>query len=138
MLVTVQKQSGPSPLLKRAPNQNITCEKENQPPEGQGKRAAMTSHAPGCDLLMVWRQGDGQGHLKPRRRPLRTEQNENEKRLCVHAWEAPCAHGVQYICYTEGLVLPFRHPPWCRRVKNLPRLPGDQVISFLHRCKITH
>lgn len=53
VLVTAHKQSGPCPILKRAPHQNITCEKENQHPEGQGKVATMTSHAQGCDLLMV-------------------------------------------------------------------------------------
>lgn len=65
-LVTAQKQSGSSPPLKGAPNQNITCEKENQPPEGR-KVAAMTSHVQGCELLMVWKQRAGQGHLKPKK-----------------------------------------------------------------------
>ena len=54
VLVPGQKQSRPSPLLKRAPNQNITCEKENQHLEGQGKVAEMTSQAQGCDLLTGW------------------------------------------------------------------------------------
>jgi len=73
VLVTAQKQSGLPPLLNRASNQNMTCEKERTHPEGQAKVAAMTSQAQGCDLLMVWRQGAGQGHLEPRMRLLRTD-----------------------------------------------------------------
>lgn len=131
ILATAQNQSKTSPLLKRVSNQNITCEKENQHPEGQQKVAAMKSHARGCDLLVVWWQQDGQEHFKPRRRLLRTNQKENEKRLCVHAQEGLCSHWLRYICYTEGSVPPLRHLWWCRRVQTLATQGLDHIL-FVH------
>lgn len=82
MLVTLRSRAGHLLSLKRAPNQNTTCEKENQHSEGQGKVPAMTSHDQGYDLLMVWKLGNGQGHLRPKRL-LRTDQKKGEKRLCM-------------------------------------------------------
>lgn len=99
VLVTAQKQSGSSPLLKGAPNQYITCEKENQPPEGQEKVAAMTNHAQGCELLMVWKQRAGQGHLKPKKETFKgRSEAEWEKALCASSLHS---RGVMY-CLWHG------------------------------------
>lgn len=44
VLGAAPKQSRPFLLVKEAANRSITCEKENQHPQRQGKVAAMTAH----------------------------------------------------------------------------------------------
>lgn len=54
----------------------------------------------------------------------------------MHAQEGPCSHRARCIYYREHPVLPPRHPPWSRRVQNLPRPLKDWVISLFHRCQM--
>lgn len=46
VLGAAQKQSKPFLLFQGSANQNITSEKENQHPQGQGKVGAVTTHTP--------------------------------------------------------------------------------------------
>lgn len=89
VLGVAQKQSRPFLLLKGSANQNITCEKENQHPQGQGKVAAVTIHTP-----VVSSEG-GKGLLKPKNE---TFEDRSEGESCVPAQESPCPHRAQSIC----------------------------------------